>query len=435
MNILKKTLAFLFTAVLLVSMGTVAFASDDAPASGSIVLNEAITQDGETVSIKKEVVFTNAEATDVHEPQFIYTYTLTAATGVSATVKDSTGLTATVKDGVSAAIATASDTIIFNQGVMAHTSAAGTPCVKYADLAFDEDIFTAPGIYRYKVTETTSAAKGSVGITTSGTYDNVRYLDVYVQKKNASLSNAAGNMKIYGYVLYEGANEDVSFNGYTGETQNLTAKSDGFTHNSAGYDVYETQNIHVAKTTNGVLGDKTQDFGFTLTLLTYGGTITTAARVEYYATGGAVLNGPGGTTTTSSSMQYTFGAACFGFSGTIRDGATVNIVGIPTGGTGSTWRLVETNSSPDSYAVAMTNNGSSLLASTIVAPSGTATSSNFTVNTTANVAVTNTLDAISPTGFAERFTPFVILVILGVALFVIARYFVSKHDKQQITIR
>ena len=423
MKTFKKIGAILLVAVLALTMSVVVFADDET--AGGAVVNGTVTQDSETVSIKKEIVFINAEATTVREPNITYTYTLTAATGVTATVKDSTGLSATVKDGVAGAIATGTDTIVFKDTVTASATSAGTADVKYADLVFNEDVFTAPGIYRYIVTETCSPTKASVGVAENGTYNNVRYLDVYVQKKNASLSNAAGNMKIYGYVLYEDATgaEDVSFNGYTGEEQNLAKKSAGFDSASVGYDKYETENLYINKTTTGVLGDKGHDFPLSIAIAAPSG--VTAPKLDASVSGNGALNS---VLTDTVGNYLVLGT----LTGTVRDGSQLVLKGLPVG---STLTVTETNDSPDSYKVKMESSLNGAAATTIyteaiVAASATAVSSSVTASTKVELSITNTLDAISPTGFADRFTPFAILVVLGIGLVVMTRYFVVKNEKK-----
>ena len=197
-----KLTALLLTLVMVFGMSTMTVLAADESAGGAFV-DETVTADNETVSIKKEIVFVNDEATTVREPNITYTYTLSAVASVTATVKDSAGLQATVKPGVAAAIATGTDTIVFQDTVTGSASSAGTAVAKYADLVFDQDVFTAPGIYRYQIVETQNKTKSTVGVTEEGgTYNATRFLDVYVCKTDASLPNAAGNMKIYGYVLY-----------------------------------------------------------------------------------------------------------------------------------------------------------------------------------------------------------------------------------------
>lgn len=430
MKSIKRIGAILLTLAMVLTLGVVAFADDETAATGSAVVNGTVTQDSEVVSIKKEIVFVNAESTTVREPNLTYTYTLTAATGVTATVKDSAGLSATVKDGVAAAIADGTDTVVFKDTVTASATSGGTPAVKYADFEFDESVFAAPGIYRYIITETVSPTKASVGVTESGTYNNVRYLDVYVQKTDASLPAAAGNMKIYGYVLYEDATglEDVSFNGYTGEETNLAKKSAGFDSASVGYDVYETENLYVSKTTGGVLGDKGHDFPVSLAFTAPSG--VTAPKLDVAVSGNGVLNS---VLTDTVGNYLVLGT----LTGTVRDGSTLTIKGVPVN---STVVLTETNDSPDSYTVHMTKsvNGaaaSDIYASAIVAASGSAAASSVTLSSKVEIAVDNTLDAISPTGYAERFAPFAILVMMGLVMFLVARKFNDSDDKRRISVK
>ena len=118
--------------------------------------------------------------------------------------------------------------------------------------------------------------------------------------------------------------------------------------------------------------------------------------------------------------------------GTVRDGSQLVLKGLPVG---STLTVTETNDSPDSYKVKMESSLNGAAATTIyteaiVAASATAVSSSVTASTKVELSITNTLDAISPTGFADRFTPFAILVVLGIGLVVMTRYFVVKNEKK-----
>lgn len=422
MKSFKRLSSLLLVVTVLFGVFSMTVFADDSSAAGAIV-DQTVTEDNETVSIKKEIVFVNAENTTVREPNITYTYTLSAVTSVTATVKDSAGLQATVKPGVAAAISTGVDTIVFKDTVTGSATPAGTPIAKYADLTFDQDVFTAPGIYRYQIVETQSPTKATVGVTEEGgTYNTTRFLDVYVCKKDATLPNAAGNMKIYGYVLYEDASNsaNISFNGKTGETLNLDKKSDGFTSNSAAVDTYETQNVDISKVTTGVLADKGHDFPIHVTLTKASG-LADGIKLD-------VTKAGNGTLTTSSDAvgdYVTWG----NIAGTVRDGSTITISGVPVN---STVAVVEDNDTPDTYKVkaGTTAGAADLLAEAIVdAGASSSSTSTVTLDDAKEIHITNTLDAISPTGYVVRFAPFAFMFMAGIVLLMIKKKMENDYEE------
>ena len=103
--------------------------------------------------------------------------------------------------------------------------------------------FTAPGIYRYIITETDG---GSSGIT----YDTSRTLDVYVQYEEEDPVGGGepvltDNLEVAYYVLHNDENNP-----------DTATKSDGFTN------TYTTQNLTLKKEVKGNQGDKNKYFKF-----------------------------------------------------------------------------------------------------------------------------------------------------------------------------
>lgn len=100
--------------------------------------------------------------------------------------------------------------------------------------------FTAPGIYRYVITEQASSQDG---ITNDAT--TTRTLDVYVEYDNEQTQTLA----VTHYVLHEGTgNPDTA------------DKSNGFTNS------YATQNLTLSKTVTGDQGDRDKYFEFTVNI-------------------------------------------------------------------------------------------------------------------------------------------------------------------------
>lgn len=109
--------------------------------------------------------------------------------------------------------------------------------------------FTAPGIYRYTITEVTPTQSG---IAIEGT--EPRTLDVYVQYKNTASEGeppvySESELEVSGYVLYNG-------------TENISDanKSDGFTN------TYTTYDLTLTKKVTGNQGDRDKYFAFTVNI-------------------------------------------------------------------------------------------------------------------------------------------------------------------------
>lgn len=141
------------------------------------------------------------------------------------------------------------------------TTTSGTPTdaddntQKYAEKEMTVDFssisFTAPGIYRYIITETASTASGITNDAVS-----TRTLDVYVQYKNTAESGqdpvySNTELEVSHYVLHEGL-EDPAAQG--------EEKSDGFTN------TYTTYDLTLEKNVTGNQGDRDKYFAFTVNI-------------------------------------------------------------------------------------------------------------------------------------------------------------------------
>lgn len=137
------------------------------------------------------------------------------------------------------------------------TTTSGTPTdeddntQKYAEKEMTVDFssisFTAPGIYRYIITEMASTASGITNDTVS-----TRTLDVYVQYENTAPEEdppvySDNKLEVSGYVIYNGTQDFSEGN-----------KSDGFTN------TYTTYDLTLAKTVTGNQGDRDKFFKFTV---------------------------------------------------------------------------------------------------------------------------------------------------------------------------
>ena len=134
--------------------------------------------------------------------------------------------------------------------------------VSTATVDFSGCRYNEPGIYRYVVTETASAANAAKGVMNDN--DTDRILDVYVVDNNGSLAVAA-------YVMHTNAN-DVAINTNMGAGDVSTAgaalndKTDGFTNEWTPVDLVFKKEV----TGNGASRDKVFEFTLKLSDLTAG---------------------------------------------------------------------------------------------------------------------------------------------------------------------
>ena len=99
MKNLKKILAVLMAVMMLAALSVTALAAVNS--DGTLNDDNALSSTETTINIAKQIVFVNAENTNVREPNITYTYTISAVTPADGTtVTDLNGITGTVKAGV-----------------------------------------------------------------------------------------------------------------------------------------------------------------------------------------------------------------------------------------------------------------------------------------------------------------------------------------------
>ncbi len=128
---------------------------------------------------------------------------------------------------------------------------------KQATVSFSGITFSEPGIYRYIITETASAAHAAAGIIHDTDVDRV--LDVYVT------DNGSGSLVVAAYVLHT-TDGDVTINSTMGSQDVATAaaaladKTDGFTNE------YTSKDLVFKKEVSGNQASRDKYFEFTATL-------------------------------------------------------------------------------------------------------------------------------------------------------------------------
>lgn len=376
---LKKTIRRLGALAMVLAMAVSVFAVNASAATGVI---------GGTGTELKEITLTknltikedgalapNATATfEVTLPSEDTTKTVTES-GVQKTYKVNKGIT-----GGLLFDATHSNTITFTQ---ASTRVTGQ---KYAQdttkLKVDASVFTAPGIYRYIVKE--SSVTGD-GVTKD---DTVYYVDLYVE--NGDVVNGKQTYKVTAAEVLNNTNNN--------------AKSDLVFDNE-----YETGALTVKKEVKGTLGDKTHEWEIKVTIKS-SASATETVKEKYTA-----KLSDGTEVTLTSGDEYTFNLA---------HDESVTIYGLSAN---DTYTVKETDGkvTTDHYTVSYVVNGTAATDGKVEDTKLT-TKEGALVN--ANVTVENTLDAATPGGVIMTIAPYALMVVLAGAFAVV---FLSRRNRAE----
>lgn len=448
---MKKLTALLLALVMLLAMGTTAFAAGDDGRtvvtgsttsaantySGANNTNATSFANGTTIPITKSIVFVNANGSAVYEPNITYTYTVTPETVAESTYTVNDGANSGyvhpgVTDGVTGVSIQFGTTIGGSDTTAVTTSATGVEVERTANLTVDVSKFGKPGIYRYKIVETASSDVTDAGLTArTNDYNADRYLDVYIHYvDDDSNSSTPEVLKMYGAVIFKSTATTAGQDNITTSTTKTTgyepSASSGDLKDDATVDRYTTYDFTVKKTVSGSMADKRHDFPF------YVNITNTIADAKY-----TYFDDPGtgaGAAETIVSAAITKGTDSASSTLALKDGEYVKFVGVPSNQTTELALVVkEFNNTYDQYTPSVTaTNGPITLTSNntatgsaMTASSGYDTTSSFTVKTNdvANQVITinNYLAEISPTGVVLRFAPYALMLGAGVALFIILK--------------
>lgn len=455
-----KKLTLIMVAILLtIAMCGSAFALD--------TQQDGTGESGTTIStllVPKDIVLFNTTAQDIYEPNITYTYTLaTQNPGTGTTVTDKNSMTATVKTGVAGLVtiqgangsgasgtAGTSASLVFGDDTSAgsDTNTEGATVTSSSNVA-TRDITVAfnpaalktgdplsyptdaAGIYRFKLTDTTTAAAlTAAGIERDPDYDPVRYMDVYVEWANDEHTE----MRVFGWVLYKTTNGTDSADGttsivYDGTDGTTGIKVTGYNvdsemlDNDSTSDEYHTYNMTVTKTTTGSMADLNHEFPVSVAFAN----ANVKSLADFYSTGdfqnaALALDANG-----AYAVNADFSAAP-----SVKNGDTFTFVGLPAG---TTFQIAEKNDTVDSYKVTILDDtmdaymkGTATDGILIASGSDTGLTTaaalgnlNGSAYESEDIKITNKLDAISPTGYVIRFAPYVIILVIGVFLMVAAK--------------
>ncbi len=443
MKNMKRLCALLMAVVMMMALSVTAFAANgefqennEEGVAGNWESADTERLQGDTIKLKKEIVAFNATSTSVHAPVVTYTYTVTPADVTNLTVTDegkdhasNAAVTAPVKAGITTGLvvtgtaagtagtaASATGTLVFTNASTFTAAAAGSTNEYDITLDFSGVTFTQPGVYRYQIAETTSAAYAAVAME-DGEFDTV-YLDVYVD----------GNLKIYGYVCMS-TNASVD--------PNTDTKINGFVDGTAadGSDKYYTYDLVISKdVVNDSYAEGNIAFPFTVIFSNTEGYTSTFTITETAGTGSTGISPAAASAPTWSGVAK------------VKDGGAITYTGIPAG---VDVEVYETNIAAGvTYTVDTVVNGGTAVNDPAVVwgtTPGSAVaqttkadyeSTKVTVDTTKiatvdakqTVAITNTLLLISPTGVAMRVAPFVLMLAAGAVLLFFARR--RRHEDE-----
>lgn len=317
------------------------------------------------VQFQKVLQMENAEGASV--PNVTYTYTIAAGSGIGATATSPEVKAGVGSPTISSVTYAKGDTITQNE------------VSKNVTITFPEGTFTAPGIYRYVINESTNTNTDIADVD-----GNTRYLDVYV------VNDSDGGYKIDASVFTETAvtptfDKETKQPTYGGKNEEIT-------------DAYTTYELSLDKVVEGNMGNKNQLFDFTIN-----------------------FSGPANTSFTFGDQQVNLDENGTGSVNLkLADGTAIaEITGIPST---VTYIVTENLSSSEGYdttfAVKRGTGASESIAKDTAASNSekvTATSQDMTKADNA-VVVTNTKKTVSPTGIALSVTPYALLAGLASAL-------------------
>ena len=397
---LKKVGAFLLSAAMALTIGSAsAFAAD--------IGNGVATTGDNQITVPKGVTFINEDSVTSYGPGITYTYTLAPAeVAAGTTVTDSNDNSTTVHAGPAGGLTLESASLAFPASETNTTSASGTQHSKNIVMNFDGSAFERAGVYRYVLTDTTSAAAlYAAGITRDADYDTTRYIDVFVKNVN-------GTMTVYGYAL---KTENNTTTAASDKDPGFVSESPAEDGTSVDTDRYKTYNVTLTKQVAGTLADTEHEFPFAITVANDGksynaakGNVAAAASAE--ATAATSL-------TTSLKHTQTYTIAGLSPHATVAYQETNDTTDLyEVTAAGSTSALTVTDDGNKHYAVAAgavsTYENDNTESS--VAAVGSAT--NYQA-----VTYTNTLEEVSPTGLVLRYGAYVFMIAMALALLAVFR--------------
>lgn len=320
-----------------------------------------------------EIVFTKnlVEPADVETPNVTFTFNLTgvAPDPAGETVTDTSTMEVSVSSGVDHGSLT-DVTVIFDKDSVKTGSTEGLNATKTVSedvtLALTDDhgfTFSAPGVYKYELTE-----EPVDGYTTSDPY----YVYLYVERIEGGQADQ--------YVI-TGATLSAA-------KENSDKKNNITNYYLVGEDGTVTPNtLTIDNDVTGEMGNKSNPFSFEITITAKNSDVNR----NYAVSGATVKNNNDGT--------YTI-------AGTMTDGQSIVINGLISG---DTYKINQKDANADGYNTSITfagleNDDTFVNNSTVVT---------FDATNADTIHYTNTRNAIAPTGLVMNVAPYVLLVLVA----------------------
>ena len=300
---------------------------------------------------------TVSAAENTYAPKTTFNFTVTPAGAT--TITDKEGNSVDVKTGIADGLKDDKGAI-FAPDTSADTSATYTPLdANKASLKTDVSKFTEPGIYHYRVSEKNERYEGI-------TYDNTTYdVYVYVSAKLDANGNATSDMYVSGVVSAKSADGE-------------TAKSD-LNFNNAYNGVHK---VTVTKKVQGGFATASDTFEFEVTV--NGSTAGEAYKVVYTTKGTETITH----VVSGGKIDVTLGkddnVTIYGLSE--KDSYTITEKGVTNGKTATGYTVTDNCGVSDG----------------IVSGNGGTKDANYTI--------TNTKEAVTPTGIAMTVAPYILMV-------------------------
>ena len=407
----KKIMAGLAAGVMALSMaGTNVFAAGN---------YTAVAGDNSSAVVNKYLVLDGSAAV----PDVTFNFVIEPGTAIAASSGKMEVISPSVATGVTGTptIApinfvhtdTKSDTVAQGDNV---TLDAGKTYVKHNTVIdFSGVTFAEPGVYRWKVSETTAtydhdSDSSTAALDISSRFDwdtqkgntatsKERYMDVYVT------DNGSGNLVVSSYVLHDAAT-DVTAGNDMGSADVATAgaavgdKSDGYVNE------FVSNDINILKEVTGNQGSKDKYFDFTIVLgnaqpnTTYAVDLSNAEAISGSNT--ATIAANSGQTNATTITTDSTGAATTHFF--LKDSQNVTIQGLPIDATYAVTENAEDYKSTAGVTAAIATDGNAHTD----AVNGTLARADIATG------YTNTRDGVIPTGVATAAAGALGLIALGV---------------------
>ncbi len=269
--------------------------------------------------------------------------------------------------------------------------------------------FKEPGIYRYKITEVNDSAQGiSYDVTTTGSGNCIRYLDVYVEDDTATTDKT---MKIAGYVLHkDNGVVDFTYNNTTHQNDiaEPSTKSNGFVNEYTSYD------LTLAKKVTGNQASRDEYFEFTVNIsgavpgTKYDVDVTTNAQAT------TTENGMGQEGKVNNQIITVGSEGTATETYWLRNDQSIVIKGLASG-TKYSIKENETVMNNEGYSTKIEKSDTSDSDAAQVGSTREFADSTTGIDKKTEVTYTNTKNGVVPTGILLTYTPYIIISVIAVA--------------------